>query len=389
MAKGRKSPILEDAKQKALAAIAKQRAARKDSPQEDVEGEEDEPVFGKTSTAVADPPEEEQEGEEEEQEGEEEEQGEGDEMPVLGGKKTTAQKVKSGEVTAPPKKKTSKKKSGAKKSGAKKSAAKKPVSRPKLSYDSEKIHKVKLSDLKVLKNRIRKTTPGKAKLEELQKSLELNGQLEPIIITTSNEVVQGNQRWKLAKELGWSTLNAIQLDPNIPPDQAEWAANTMETLSVLDKAVRIAHHIDKEKLTERDVASKLGISNALVHDYYTLTNMTDEERELLEDGKIGMKAMMTLLRKDDDIRLEAVNRAREGKPVTTRGAAAGFQSVVLNSKTLPEGCARGRVTGDAIELTFRYPVKKNSNASLKKVPKQISASWKELTAAVKVAWREL
>ena len=57
-----------------------------------------------------------------------------------------------------------------------------------------------------LKKRIRRDLGD---LSSLINSLRKYGQLSPIILNTSYELIAGNRRFESAKRLGWETINAI------------------------------------------------------------------------------------------------------------------------------------------------------------------------------------
>ncbi|AEE17157.1 ParB N-terminal domain-containing protein [Treponema brennaborense] len=49
-------------------------------------------------------------------------------------------------------------------------------------------------------------------LEPLKDSLKRYGLLNPITITTKNELIAGQRRLEAAKQLGWTSINAIIID---------------------------------------------------------------------------------------------------------------------------------------------------------------------------------
>ncbi len=69
-----------------------------------------------------------------------------------------------------------------------------------------KFVKIKISELKPDKEQPRKSYGG---LKELGQSLQLKGQLTPIVITSSNEIIDGHRRYFSAKKLGMEYLDAV------------------------------------------------------------------------------------------------------------------------------------------------------------------------------------
>ena len=55
--------------------------------------------------------------------------------------------------------------------------------------------------------------PRKGNVKELVESLKHNGQYKPIVIQKSTrKILAGNHLWKAAKELGWQTIDVVELD---------------------------------------------------------------------------------------------------------------------------------------------------------------------------------
>lgn len=55
--------------------------------------------------------------------------------------------------------------------------------------------------------------PRKGNVAQLKQSLEHNGQYKPIVIQkSSRKIIAGNHLWKAAKELGWTTIDVVELD---------------------------------------------------------------------------------------------------------------------------------------------------------------------------------
>lgn len=85
------------------------------------------------------------------------------------------------------------------------------------------------------KHRLRDAKKDPKKFADLKASMQLNGQLQPIIIEEDFELVAGERRFLAAKELGWKTLDAtvrtkmtdleartIELEENIQREDMSW-----------------------------------------------------------------------------------------------------------------------------------------------------------------------
>jgi len=57
--------------------------------------------------------------------------------------------------------------------------------------------------------------PRRGNVNKLKESLEANGQYKPIVIQASTRyILAGNHLWQAAKELGWQTINIVEVDVN-------------------------------------------------------------------------------------------------------------------------------------------------------------------------------
>lgn len=57
--------------------------------------------------------------------------------------------------------------------------------------------------------------PRRGNVNKLKESLEANGQYKPIVIQASTRyILAGNHLWQAAKELGWATINVVEVDVN-------------------------------------------------------------------------------------------------------------------------------------------------------------------------------
>ena len=74
-----------------------------------------------------------------------------------------------------------------------------------------------IEDIKV-KKRIRHTVGN---LEPLKESMKRYGLLNPITINSNNELIAGERRFQAAKQLGWTTINAVVVDTRDKVTQLE------------------------------------------------------------------------------------------------------------------------------------------------------------------------
>lgn len=77
--------------------------------------------------------------------------------------------------------------------------------------------KVNIDEI-IVKKRVRKDLGN---LEPLQDSLKRYGLLNPITINSKKELIAGQRRLEAAKGLGWTTINAVIVDPQDDITQLE------------------------------------------------------------------------------------------------------------------------------------------------------------------------
>lgn len=80
----------------------------------------------------------------------------------------------------------------------------------------------------IIKKRVRKELTN---LESLKESMRRYGLLNPITITSKNELVAGNRRLEAAKQLGWNTIqaNIINASDKITLLEIELEENTQRS----------------------------------------------------------------------------------------------------------------------------------------------------------------
>lgn len=127
-------------------------------------------------------------------------------------------------------------------------------------------------------------------IESMSRSLEKDGQLEPIILIQRENLVlfDGERRWRSAKNLGWQTLQAVIIpEPTALHRKALITSLHREDLNPLDKAEAIVRELaDNTSLSPEDIPRTLSTAvrrlntqkrmNAVAE---LVTATTDEQKE--------------------------------------------------------------------------------------------------------------
>jgi site-specific DNA-methyltransferase (adenine-specific) len=177
--------------------------------------------------------------------------------------------------------------------------------------DSNEVIRVPLSGLKPhpISLSIYDARGGKKAIKVLAKTMKLLGQLEPITINTSNEIISGVRRFRAALFLGWSEINAIKVPKT--DNEAELIVfhnqqRRKTTLEIIHEAEAILGTLGKSQGARRDLLGvdatnpfgKIGrdrfeIAASVIGDVSAshlrrLMDLVEFERESEENKAIGL-----------------------------------------------------------------------------------------------------
>ena len=148
------------------------------------------------------------------------------------------------------------------------------------------------------RNKMRKDT-----LEELSKSIKVQGVLQPILArkkaSKGYEIVVGERRWRAAQLAGLKTIPTIVKELN--NDEAAKIALIenlqREDLNAMDQARGLQRLQIEFNLSQQDLASSVGKSRPTITNLLRLTKLSSVAQELLESGRIEMghaRALLTI-----------------------------------------------------------------------------------------------
>jgi len=146
--------------------------------------------------------------------------------------------------------------------------------------------KIKLSQIKIGKFTVRDDIENEY-LKELKDSFKKDGQWDPIIVRPSDgdyELVSGHTRFQAAKEIGWNDLEATVRD--LTDEEADILAlktNLMRSdMSEEEEGKVIQRYIERYKLSQREIAEKVGKSQNWVNDRLNLVmKLTEYVKSLI------------------------------------------------------------------------------------------------------------
>lgn len=154
-------------------------------------------------------------------------------------------------------------------------------------------------------------------IDELKQSIQSHGILQPIILRKSIkgfEIVAGERRYRAAKEAGLTKVPAIvkELTENQMMELALLENLQREDLTVMEEAMAYHLIIDKLKITQADLASRIGKSRPHIANYVRLLELPAEIQEMIAEEKLSMghaRAILGLKEKSQQI--QAAKKASE------------------------------------------------------------------------------
>jgi ParB family chromosome partitioning protein len=160
------------------------------------------------------------------------------------------------------------------------------------STPKEEIIEVKLSELRPNPYQPRKVF-DESKLEELASSIKEYGVFQPIIIKKSikgYEIIAGERRVKASTKAGLETIPAIVR--NFTDEEMMEIALLenlqRENLNSIEEATAYRKLLDNLKITQEELAKKLGKSRSHITNMLGLLCLPDEVKEMINESKISM-----------------------------------------------------------------------------------------------------
>ncbi|MBI4084999.1 MAG: ParB/RepB/Spo0J family partition protein [Candidatus Liptonbacteria bacterium] len=169
-------------------------------------------------------------------------------------------------------------------------------------------------------------------LKDLASSIREFGILQPIVVSKSEkeipdgadveyELIAGERRWLASKMLGLERIPAIVRNINLERERLELAIieNVQrEDLNPIERARAFARLQDEFRLTQREIASRLGKSRETVANTVRLLDLPAAMAEALEKNQISESHGRLLLSIEDPAAQQRIFRELLDKKMTTR-----------------------------------------------------------------------
>lgn len=156
----------------------------------------------------------------------------------------------------------------------------------------ETVREIKLKELRPNPYQPRKNFPQEA-IDELKESIIEHGILQPIVVRKSikgYEIVVGERRFRAAKEANLVTIPAVirELTEQQMMELAVLENLQREDLNPIEEGLAYQTLMEKLKLTQEEVAKRLGKSRPHVANHVRLLSLPQKIQELISNGKISM-----------------------------------------------------------------------------------------------------
>ena len=173
----------------------------------------------------------------------------------------------------------------------------------KLKAGEEIVENIKVIEIEPNKNQPRRNFPQES-LEELAKSIEKYGIIQPIIVTKQEgyyEIVAGERRWRAAKKAGLKEMPCIVRESNERKNKEIALIENIqrEDLNPIDKARGFRQLLDEYGMTQQELADTVGLNRSTVTNTLRILNLDDRVIQLALEGKINEGHCRSLLCYDD------------------------------------------------------------------------------------------
>lgn len=183
---------------------------------------------------------------------------------------------------------------------------------------ADSVVELKINDISPNEDQPRKSFDD-ASLQELASSISESGVIQPIIVqrrANGYRIVAGERRWRAARIAGLTVIPAIvrELSDRETMEQALIENLQREDLNPIEEAYAMQNLLKAHKLTQDQLAKKLGKPRATIANTIRLTNLDDSLQEFIRRGDLSeghAKVILGLKEKDDQRKAADVILAKE------------------------------------------------------------------------------
>ena len=142
-----------------------------------------------------------------------------------------------------------------------------------------------------------------SRLDELARSIQSNGVIQPIIVRKTGDafqIIAGERRWRAAMQAGLRRVPVVVRDVAAGEDRSLLEMALIENiqrenLNPIDEAHAYRRLSEEFRLTQEDIATRVGKDRASVANYVRLLKLPDEVRAEVAAGTLTMGHARALL----------------------------------------------------------------------------------------------
>ena len=147
-----------------------------------------------------------------------------------------------------------------------------------------------------------------SRLDELARSIQSNGVIQPIIVRKAGDafqIIAGERRWRAAMQAGLRRVPVVVKDVASGEDRSLLEMALIENiqrenLNPIDEAHAYRRLSEEFRLTQEDIATRVGKDRASVANYVRLLKLPDEVRAEVASGRLTMGHARALLSLSDE-----------------------------------------------------------------------------------------
>ncbi len=170
-----------------------------------------------------------------------------------------------------------------------------------------------------------------ASLEELAQSIREQGVLQPVLLRRTDGgmvLIAGERRWRAAQRAGLKQIPAMVKDLS---EEAAFAVALVENLqrqdlTPLEEAEGYRRLIEEYRLTQEELAQKLGRDRSTIANTLRLLKLPIEIREAVANGMLTMGHARALLGLSNEAVMNRLARAVIGEKLSVRQTEAKVRS---------------------------------------------------------------
>ena len=146
---------------------------------------------------------------------------------------------------------------------------------------------------------------NKEAIEALAASIKEHGVLQPIVVTKEDgkyKIVAGERRWRASKIAGLDKIPAIirTLDSQNRLELSIIENAQREDLNAIELATAYAKLKTQFNLSSKDIAAKVGKSEASIQNTLRLLNLPDDVKKIMVKEKLSEGVMRPLVSQDEE-----------------------------------------------------------------------------------------